>query len=283
MRAARLFLVVAAVAGCTSTPEPPASFLVGLRVIAIVAQPPEIAAGQTSSLTVTAVDTTGATPEALWQRCVLPPLPGQAINPDCITNSVGPDFEELGTGLSINFTMPDTPDSALGSPDSTGGIYVPLIARVTSAAQMVVSDYRLRLAQAGQPPNQNPTIASVFVGSDGADGGAVMPLEPDPAPPLVVHAGQRLALGVTFAPGSAETYTVNIAGAPPRTATETLTTSWFTTAGDLNNKKTSDTQPTTILQLDKRLPSSGARIDIYAVSRDERGGTDVAHRSLELQ
>ena len=101
----------------------------------------------------------------------------------------------------------------------------------------------------------------------------------DAATPMVVHSGDALSLSVTFAPDSAQTYTA----ADGTVTTETLTTSWFCTAGDLSFEKTSATQPETVLHLDQRLPSAGAQIDLYAVARDERGGTDFAHRTLLLQ
>ena len=84
---------------------------------------------------------------------------------------------------------------------------------------------------------------------------------------------------MTFTPDSAQSYTA----ADGTVTTETLTTSWFCTAGDLSFEKTSATQPVTVLHLDQRLPSAGAQIDLYAVAHDERGGTDFAHRTLLLQ
>jgi hypothetical protein len=264
-------------AGCPSQVEPPGSFLIGLRVVGIVAQPPQIGPGETTVVTATAIDTTGGTPTADWQRCLLPAVPGQAVNPACVTGDAGVLLEPIGSGLTITTTMPDITADTLGQPDSTGGVYLPLIAHVTSGAMSLAADYRLRLTQPGQPPNQNPTIAEVFVAGDGG----AMPI--DEAVPLVVHPGDQIPLAVTYAPGSAETYTVVIAGAPTRTATEILTTSWFSTAGELSVSKTSDMQPTTVLQLNKQLPAGAARIDLYAVGRDDRGGTDVVHRVLELQ
>jgi hypothetical protein len=265
-------------AGCPSQVEPPGSFLVGLRVVGIVAEPPQVGPGEATVVTATAVDTTGGTPTADWQRCRLPPVPGQAVNPDCVTGDAGALLEPIGSGLTITTTMPaDVTADALGQADSTGGVYLQLIAHVTSGAQALAADYRLRLTQPGQPPNQNPTIDSVIVAGDGG----AMPI--DEAVPLVVHSGERIPLSVIYAPGSAQMYTVVIAGAPTRTATEILTTSWFSTAGELSVGKTSDMQPITVLQLDRRLPASAARIDLYAVGRDDRGGTDVVHRVLELQ
>jgi hypothetical protein len=48
-------------------------------------------------------------------------------------------------------------------------------------------------------------------------------------------------------------------------------------------EKTSEIQPQTVLRLDQRLPVAQSQIDLYAVARDERGGTDYAHRAFQLQ
>ncbi len=95
--------------------------------------------------------------------------------------------------------------------------------------------------------------------------------------PVAIRRGAQPERDV--APDSAQTYTA----ADGTVTTETLTTSWFCTAGELSFEKTSTTQPVTVLHLDQRLPSAGTQIDLYAVARDERGGTDFAHRTLLLQ
>ena len=101
----------------------------------------------------------------------------------------------------------------------------------------------------------------------------------DATAPMPVRSGGALSLTVTFTPDSAQTYTA----ADGTVTTESLTTSWFCTAGELSFEKTSATQPETVLHLDQRLPAAGTQIDLYAVARDERGGTDFAHRTLLLQ
>ena len=94
-----------------------------------------------------------------------------------------------------------------------------------------------------------------------------------------VHEGDELTLTSTFPPGSAETYT----GFGGAALTETITTSWFCTAGDFSVDRTSATQPHTVLRLTDRLPAAGKIIDLWAVAHDERGGVGYTHRVLELQ
>ena len=264
--------VLAGLGGCQSFTDPPVSFVVGLRVLGIQAEPPQIAPGASTTVTTLVVDTYGGTPTASWSQCSVPPLPGQTVNTACVDGSAGA-LQPIGDGLTIPFAMPQVTAASLGAPDATGGVYLPLVAAVAASPQTLTAVYRLRLAD-DAPANTNPTIADV-ISMDAS--GAMSPL--DAATPMLVQSGEALSLMVTFAPDSAQTYTA----ADGTVTTETLTTSWFCTAGDLSFEKTSATQPITVLHLDQRLPSSGAQIDLYAVARDERGGTDFAHRTLLLQ
>ena len=263
---------LAAGLGCQNFNDPPVTFVVGLRVLGIKAEPPEVPAGGTTALDMLAVDTTGAAIAAAWSDCLVPPLAGEAVNPDC----VGADAsvrQPIGQGLMLTATMPVVAASALGSPDQSGGVYLPLVAEVSAETSALTSVYRLRLGGTA-PANANPTIATVYQ-LDAA--GAMVPLDPNAATP--VPNGGSISLGVTFAPGSAQTYTA----ADGTTTVETLTTSWFCTAGDFSVEKTGDTQPQTVLNLNQRLPAPGSQIDLWAVARDERGGTDFTHRTLQLQ
>jgi hypothetical protein len=273
MIARRSVIVITAAlwAGCTTSPDPPVSFVAGLRVLAVQAEPPQVAAGATSQLTLLAVQTAGLPVDATWARCTLAPRMGEAVNPGCVTGTAA--LEPLGAGLSIAVTMPQVTAADLGQPDATGGVYVPFVAHVSDGADEVTVVERLRLADAA-PANSNPEIASVDVID--AEGG-VSSL--DPAAPTVVHAGDALTLGATFAPASDEPY-LGRGGAP---MIEMLTTSWFCTAGALSVQRTGASQPHTVLLLDANLPKPGENIDLFAVVHDERGGVGYTHRSLALR
>ena len=270
-------------AGCQNFSDPPVTFVSGLRVLGIKAEPPQIAPGASTTVAALAVDTDGGTPAASWSQCLLPPLPGATVNPSCVDGSAATDLQPIGDGLTIPFVMPQVMAASLGAPDATGGVYLPLVASVdaspqaagpqAASPQALMAVYRLRLADAA-PANANPTIADVFsVDASGAMSAL------DVTAPTPVPSGGSLTLTVAFAPGSAQPYIA----ADGSMTTETLTTSWFCTAGDLSVEKTSATQPQTVLSLDQNLPAAGAQIDLYAVARDERGGTDFAHRTLLLQ
>ncbi|HXU62768.1 MAG TPA: hypothetical protein VN962_13755 [Polyangia bacterium] len=268
---AAALVALATLMGCQSFPDPPVSFVAGLRVLGVKAEPPEAAPGDSATISALAVDTPGAAPDATWSACFATPMPGEAVNPDCV--QAGADWQSVGQGLSITATMPPVSVEALGGPDVTGGVYLPLVADVRDATGAVSAVYRWRLA-GSVSPNANPALASVYR-LDAAGGMVAL----DPGAPTAVAAGDALSLGVTFADGSAQDYT----RADGATVTEILTTSWFCTAGTLSFEKTSAVQPETVLHLDQRVPPSGSSIDLWAVARDERGGTDFAHRVLLLK
>jgi hypothetical protein len=259
---------------CTTSPDPPASFVVGLRVLAATGEPPQVDPGGVSQVTVLAVDTGGRAIDVAWSRCALAPLAGEAVNADCVTAVGPPTLEPIGSGLTISAVMPPgTTAASLGLPDATNGVYLPLVAQVTDGVDAVTTVYRLRLGD-GTPPNMNPEIASIEVVDAAGVATAV-----DPAAPLVVHAGEQLTLEATYTPGSAQTY-IGVGGA---SATEVLSTSWFCTAGALSVLRTSAAQPQTVLNLTASLPETGQIIDLWAVVHDERGGVGYTHRSLALQ
>ena len=257
-----------------ASPISPVSFVAGLRVLGIKAEPPQIAPGASTTLTTLVVDTYGGTPTRVLEP-VQPAAVAGADGQHRLRRRIGGGrlSSRSATGLTIPFVMPQVAAASLGAPDATGGVYLPLVAAVDASPRSPTAVYRLRLADAA-PPNANPTIAGVFF-IDAS--GAMSAL--DPTAPMPVQAGEALSLTVTFTPDSAQTYTA----ADGTVTTELLTTSWFCTAGELSFEKTSATQPETVLHLDQRLPSAGTLIDLYAVARDERGGTDFAHRTLLLQ
>ena len=260
--------------GCQSFSDPPVSFVAGLRVLGIKAEPPQIAPGASTTVAALVVDTYGGTPAASWSQCNLPPLPGQTVNTACVDGSAGADLQPIGDGLTIPFVMPQVTAASLGAPDATGGVYLPLVAAVDREP----ADAHRRLSAAPRRRRPRPTPIRPSPTSSSSTRPARC-RRSTPRRRRRCTSGEALSLTVTFAPDSAQTYTA----ADGTVTTETLTTSWFCTAGDLSFEKTSATQPQTVLHLDQRLPSSGSQIDLYAVARDERGGTDFAHRTLLLQ
>jgi hypothetical protein len=264
--------VALACGGCKPDNELPRTYINGPQVLAIKADPPSVPPGGSTVVTALIAGTGGETPSVSWARCRRAPRPGEAINPDCVDTAQADYLEPIGDGTTITTTMPDdVTASALGQPDATGSVYLTLVARVTVAGQTLIATYRLRLQVDGDG-NGNPVLTGLLL-VDAA--GVATPLE-EAAPPTV-HAGDRVTLQVTVADGSVETYPPPLGGAP---VPELLRTSWFSTAGKFSNERSEGPQASTVLELDDLLPQPGNAIDLFAVIRDDRGGTDYVQRAL---
>jgi hypothetical protein len=273
-RLAMLMLVMLGAGGaCTPDDELPATLITGPRVLAIKAEPAAVGPGETTTVTALIVGTGAETPSVAWLRCRRAPRPGDAVNPDCVDTAQADYLEPIGEGPTIATTMPaDVAAAGLGQPDASGGVYLPLVARVTVGGQSLVATYRLRLAT-GADLNHNPDLTGVLVVA--ADG-TVTAL--DEASPPAVRADESLTLQAAIAEGSVEIYAPPLGGVP---VPEALQTSWFSTAGRFSRERTDDTEePTTVLELRETLPAPGAVIDLYAVTRDGRGGVAYVHRTL---
>ena len=289
MRAATLALVLV-VAGCGNDFDP-ASFVDKLRLLAVKAEPPEVAFGQATTLTATAANPGGAAPTITWDACLLPPPPatGQAVNQDCIALPEGdPSLVPFGQGGSVAATMPMLSASMIGLPDQSNGFYLPVRVKLDTDAASLIAFYRLRIflgPLSPNPPNQNPSLTGIFTIPE-ADAGADEESPLDPTTPAPVMENYQLHLRAVVTPESAESYTVydgDPRTTPPRTVTETVRISWFTTAGHFSEEVTGVDKPDTTLILDKHLPPSGSTIDLWVVARDDRGGSDVLHRTLLFQ
>jgi hypothetical protein len=286
---ASLALALLAVAGCGNSFDP-ASFVDKLRLLAVKAEPPNVAFGQAATLTATAVAPGGAAPTITWDACLLapPPSTGQPINEDCVALPAGdPSLVPFGQGASVTATMPMLSQSMVGLPDQTDGVYLPVRVKLDSGGNTLVAFYlwRIFLPLPNAQPNQNPSLTGIFT-VPSADAGADENTPLDEANPPVVHDGDEVALRALVTPESAESYTVfdgDPRTTPPRTVTETVSISWYTTAGELTENVTGDAKPDTTLKLDKHQPPSGSTIDLWVVARDERGGSDVLHRTLLFQ
>jgi hypothetical protein len=280
-----LFLL--ATAGCLPAQDP-ASYLNGLRVLAIKAEPPDLAPGASTTLTALALDTQGRMLDIGWAACLRPPLQGQIVHPDCVTNETADYLQPIGSGPSVMATMPrvDPTSRAFGLPDSTGGLYLPVRVRAVAGGDTLAAVYRLRLLTR-PPANQNPVIDQIFQVTPAVEGGPSEMLTPlDPMTSPIVHSGQEITLRAALAASSAETYSIYDGPpetTPPRSATERLTVSFFATAGSLSTAQTGAERPDAVLKLDTHLPASGMAIEIYVVARDERGGMDYQRRTLRLE
>lgn len=282
-----LLLVALLLSGCSNKFDP-TSWVNGLRLLGVKAEPPEVAAGQQSHLTALVAHPSGSAPSITWDACLLPPPPRSsgAVNEDCIDLEQGPALLPFGSGPETTATMPMVQPLDLGLPDESNGFYLPVRLRLTADGQTLTAFYRLRLylgPQSPNPPNQNPVLMGVYRRASPDDQQGV-PL--DESSPFVVHEGDEVTIAALVTPESSESYVVydgDPRTTPPRTVTETIRYSWFATAGKFSQEVSGVPKPNTTLTLKEHLPPVGSTIDLWVVARDDRGGEDWLHRTLLFQ
>jgi hypothetical protein len=298
-RLCALLLTALVGAGCSAGFDPSSYLKPGqLRVLGVVADPPEVAAGKTSQLTVVAPPLSDGTPITYqWAICTKPPPPGTAdVADDCLKDDTASFLIPIdGSGPSAMVTMPtDAGLSTLGVPDVSGGLYLPVRIRAFAGAQRVDTIYGLRLTLTlpgapTLPVNSNPVIAAAELVDAPLDASPVdvTELSTDPANPTPLIAGSEPVLRLLLTPDSYETFP-ELTGTPPNTQITAVTEEprflWYASAGDLSEDTTGMAQPDTKLRLDKnRAPSPGDKIDLWVVVHDDRSGTAFTERFLVVQ
>ena len=287
--------------GCDSFD--PASVVQSLRVLGIKAEPPEIPSGAHSTLTPLVVDLgpvyDAGTIDYEWALCTKIPAVGVDVDPDCFDSDDPAIMTPLPTlaGGSTVVTMPERTLAQLGSPDSTGGFYVPFRLRVHAGNAEVVAFERLRWQAGFVPPNNNPTLSSISYVPTGTDGDLpdmgqavdLTALPDDAMPPIELPRGGKLRFRATDAPGSGEAYTT-FTGDPRNlmtiNVTELVRFFWYTSAGKVNNEITGEARPDTVLDTTAFMDTLATRdgmVDVWLVAREERGGTDFIHRRIHVK
>jgi hypothetical protein len=261
-------------AGCTNNFDP-AQHLDGLRMLGLVATPPSVASGQSTTLAPILIDTKGETATIDWDACLAMPGPGDArTNLDCVQNDTAPYLIPLGSGPTLSATLPPLRRAQFGDIDGTGGVYLPVRMKVQTASDSLTAIYHLRI-DFGGVQNNDPKLAGWYLNE-----GSGTPLIEDM--PMDVHGGDKLIMHASFQDGSAESYSfVDDAGAT-QNKTEVLIVDWFGTAGTFSADQSGPDIDVT-WTADKYLPGAGSVIDLYVVGRDGRGGMDYLHRTLRMQ
>ncbi len=294
--------------GCDSFK--PATLVEQLRVLAIRAEPAEIASGETTTLHALVVDldpdAKGRPVTLEWALCDKAPAPGVEIDTDCYDLDTAPFITQLETlpDQGAQATMPPHTITSLGIPDTTGGLYVPIRLRVRAGTNtMVTAFHKLRLSNGLVPPNHNPSLADLAFIPTGEDGelpdlGQTVPPQPlpdDSQPPMELPLGGKLRFRASAQPGSAESYTT-IAGSigattdpsqiETKTVTELIRFFWYASAGKIGTEVTGEERPDTQLDTSEYTDSLGPRgglVDLWLVAREDRGGIDYLHRRIHLQ
>lgn len=299
MRVVWLALCVLGVGACGDSFSP-VYWLREPRLIAVTADPPELPRLAKATLTAVVADPSGSGAATFrWWRCDRAAIAGVDgdVSPDCMRDDPNVDYlVSLGSGASVEVVMPDVEPATLGVPDYTLGVYVPIRVDMQVGERIEKIVYRLRQqVPTSTPANTNPAFVGLFqsraeAGKDaGTDDVAALPSE---EPLTTIGLDDELRLRARFADGSSEELRVVAVaddGTPSQEISkESLRVSWFTTYGELSSAATGDDTDTTLSFRDETrrppapVPEAGAIVDLWAVGRDERGGTTVSRGRVRV-
>jgi hypothetical protein len=245
--------------------------------------------------------------ETEWEICQTPKPPSEsnAVSSAC---TGAPDAGAAASGQTHAEPIPSKACSLFGpiapppvagqppvrprDPDSTGGYYLPVHLWLPALPSGELSGFaleRISCNLANAPTdviqkynstyqaNLDPAIAQTEV-VDAA--GARMPLDTGPA---AVAAGSIVTIEAAFAEGAAETFPYyDQASEQLVDQRETLSLSWFVTAGEFEHDKTGVAADEPAVATSNRwtAPSQAGTVYLWLVLRDSRGGT--AFKSYQI-
>jgi hypothetical protein len=320
MQRARILVTSALALGagaCKPDLGAPPSLVVGPRILAIRAAPPDALPGTAVGYDALVVDAGGrvTAPSLGWALCLEPHPPAESniVSSACLDppdDATGTTFTapiSAGDDDACSLFGPITPNPKPGQPatrpadaDVTGGYYQPV--RLTwyeddGSQELAFSLERIicRLANAGSEvagefamdyvPNVNPTLAGVTLDPDGAATPLFTAGQTAPPAPATVAAGQSVALQATWPDGTAEPFLVyDVASRALVTQTESLRVGWFVTGGELQFDATgrSELEAETFTRNNWIAPAAPGPVHLWTVLRDSRGGVDFAEAEIDV-
>lgn len=285
------FLAAALLAGCLPDPGDPASLVLGPRVLAVRADPPEALPGADVAYEALVITGDGERSNARvrWAFCASPkPLTEpNSVSSACLGDAgVRPI---AGDGPSVTATTPVDacalfgPDTPPGNfrprdPDVTGGFYQPV--RVEAMGLVAFDRERIACNLSNAPidaaielqkryrKNKNPALSTLLARVDDS------PLSLEHVP-----TGAHVRFEVGWGNADAELYPIFDLGSQTIVdRRESLRVAWFTTAGNLAAEVTGrddgDLAISTMNGWDA--PTTPGNVKLWLVLRDSRGGLDFA-------
>jgi hypothetical protein len=266
--AASLLAVLLLVAGCANDFSPQ-SDLLGLRVLALVADPLELAPGQSVTIRPRSYVPPGSTvADQRWTFC---PISAGAVAayacavPQCeVEIPAGADGSVTANPTAILLKCLGITGGALppSVPDQLQTVFRYRITTDRAESRDAVLQIPQWTRRAPVDPNLPPVILGVEIGGRPAQVGA-------PLPPLPVNGSIPVRLLID--PLSVQTY-VDAAGV---SQTETMTGYFYTTGGTFSAGSTTGVDTTTNLEGTGLLPGQ-ATAEVWVVAIDLRGGQAVA-------
>lgn len=269
MRAPILAVVLAlSAAGCAND-FPPPSFLDDPRVLALVAEPPELGFAESATVTAHTWAPEGLVASGTWRFC--PFSLGASVGYACIDPACVQDLTPAGDTVTVVPANNPCIQAALANAPQAGlpanlPSRIEAIVTYTATAGAVTREAVLRLpvTYPTRPPlaNANPVILQVEVGGEPGYLSAAKPPAGTPLPQL--GPGGKLPVRVVL-----EAPEVTPAG-----LLEDSVISFFTTAGRFDYDRALG--PDGSVQLEgKELAGAASPAQIWVVARDLRGGQAV--------
>ena len=267
-----LMLIGFSLFGCDKTDFPKYSLVNDLRVLALVADHPEVSPGDSVSFTPWVSDVNNTAPLTYTATACKDPGLASGQEPTCDGSSslvsVGTgtistlNAGNVFTGPADSFSVSVPADLLTGrSPISLyNGIDYLVTYTVTNASGKTVKSFkRMTVSDPSKgTKNQNPGISQLL-----ANGATFTTLATNGS----------YALGATFTPGSDETYQIQLYDGSSVTKTEEMVTTWFLSDGTLKYQRTVEADTDTYSSPGAYPATRGSFI--MAVTRDGRGGICV--------
>ena len=267
------------------------------RILAVRADPAEAKPGASVKVTVLVAGPSGTVtaPGIAWSFCTAP----KPLTEDNVVSSAcldGSSSIPAGFGSTITAATPTNGCSLFGpvappggarprDPDVTGGYYQPLRADL-AASDPTFALLRITCDLANAPaasaaafadayrPNENPKLLPVAAAIDGT-----------PVSLASIPAGARVQLTESWPAESAQTYaSYDAASDTIVRKRESLSLSWYSTAGTLDTEATGRAGDDPATSSDNRwmAPATAGTAYLWIVLRDSRGGIDFASYEITV-
>jgi len=283
--------------GWNSTSFEPVALVDKLRVLAVRAEPPDVAPGGTTLLSALVVDPDeGSRPlTRLWLVC--DPDPANPTLSACSQFATARDPSQflagnvpgvhVVAGERPTYSAPDDALAALrpGSLEYNRGVEATVLlvllqgdlSAARDPSRMLFAIKRIRILDpAVQAPNRNPVLEAVTM--DGLPLAAVDETQ--------AVSGATVSLAVSASADSAEPFVRFLPDGTRADETESLVVSWYASAGfypDLYDRSSrAPGEKAVALHLPAAADVPAGSVAVWAVMRDARGGVDWARRGLRL-
>lgn len=267
-----VYMISFFLASCSKDELPKYTELRELRILGLVANPPEVAAGGSTTITPIISDITETTSLSYEAVGCLDPGVGIGAEPTCESSSSAVAIQNgtlnsgdmtaakgfTGSATSFPVTVPATNIIFLqqSAQRQHNGISYLVTYKVTNSSGVVVKSFKRIIVSTSSTKNNNPNLVSIS-----GNGSAFTTTLP---------ASQSLALSLNLGSPAAETYNFQKADGSIESRNEELMTTWFITDGTTRYFRTTGTE-TNIWDAPAGL-TSGRDSFIITLTRDNRGG-----------